>query len=230
MLDTSASSPARSRDAHPGAAPRPSWWSRAVPCGWCGPQVACPLHPGRLQRRTSPTWRWTAGPRGRSRSSLSGPVRRGSPPSAGSASTARPTPASAAVCGAVDVLGRVRAVIDVGTNSVKFHIGERDAAGRWRAIVDRAELTCSASTSSRPNHSRPSCRSGRWPRSPAWPRRPDAIRCGDRRGRHSGAADRRQPRRTSSRPSGNAPGRRHEVILWRGGAGSPTWPCGPASA
>jgi exopolyphosphatase/guanosine-5'-triphosphate,3'-diphosphate pyrophosphatase len=33
------------------------------------------------------------------------------------------------------------AVIDVGTNSVKFHIGERDAAGRWRAIVDRAEMT-----------------------------------------------------------------------------------------
>jgi exopolyphosphatase/guanosine-5'-triphosphate,3'-diphosphate pyrophosphatase len=33
------------------------------------------------------------------------------------------------------------AVIDVGTNSVKFHIGERDTGGRWRAIVDRAELT-----------------------------------------------------------------------------------------
>jgi len=33
------------------------------------------------------------------------------------------------------------AVIDVGTNSVKFHIGERDAAGRWRTIVDRAEIT-----------------------------------------------------------------------------------------
>jgi exopolyphosphatase / guanosine-5'-triphosphate,3'-diphosphate pyrophosphatase len=33
------------------------------------------------------------------------------------------------------------AVIDVGTNSVKFHIGERDADGSWRAIVDRAELT-----------------------------------------------------------------------------------------
>ena len=33
------------------------------------------------------------------------------------------------------------AVIDVGTNSVKFHIGERDAAGAWRAVVDRAELT-----------------------------------------------------------------------------------------
>jgi exopolyphosphatase / guanosine-5'-triphosphate,3'-diphosphate pyrophosphatase len=34
-----------------------------------------------------------------------------------------------------------RAVIDVGTNSVKFHIGERRPGGGWRAIVDRAELT-----------------------------------------------------------------------------------------
>jgi len=33
------------------------------------------------------------------------------------------------------------AVIDAGTNSIKFHIGERDREGRWRAIVDRAELT-----------------------------------------------------------------------------------------
>jgi exopolyphosphatase/guanosine-5'-triphosphate,3'-diphosphate pyrophosphatase len=33
------------------------------------------------------------------------------------------------------------AVIDVGTNSVKFHIGERDGAGRWRTFVDRAEVT-----------------------------------------------------------------------------------------
>ena len=33
------------------------------------------------------------------------------------------------------------AVIDVGTNSVKFHVGERDLAGRWRAVVDRAEMT-----------------------------------------------------------------------------------------
>jgi exopolyphosphatase/guanosine-5'-triphosphate,3'-diphosphate pyrophosphatase len=36
---------------------------------------------------------------------------------------------------------RRHAVIDVGTNSIKFHIGERDAAGGWRAIVDRAEMT-----------------------------------------------------------------------------------------
>ena len=33
------------------------------------------------------------------------------------------------------------AVIDVGTNSVKFHIGERHVDGTWRTVVDRAELT-----------------------------------------------------------------------------------------
>src|SRR5262245_25764538 len=33
------------------------------------------------------------------------------------------------------------AVIDVGTNSVKFHVGERSDAGVWRTVVDRAEIT-----------------------------------------------------------------------------------------
>lgn len=33
------------------------------------------------------------------------------------------------------------AVIDAGTNSIKFHIAERDQAGRWRTLIDRAELT-----------------------------------------------------------------------------------------
>ncbi len=33
------------------------------------------------------------------------------------------------------------AVIDAGTNSIKFHIGERDIEGRWRTVADRAELT-----------------------------------------------------------------------------------------
>ena len=33
------------------------------------------------------------------------------------------------------------AVIDVGTNSIKFHVGERDRDGRWRRVVDRAEMT-----------------------------------------------------------------------------------------
>jgi exopolyphosphatase / guanosine-5'-triphosphate,3'-diphosphate pyrophosphatase len=33
------------------------------------------------------------------------------------------------------------AVIDVGTNSVKFHVGERRADGSWATVVDRAEVT-----------------------------------------------------------------------------------------
>jgi exopolyphosphatase/guanosine-5'-triphosphate,3'-diphosphate pyrophosphatase len=33
------------------------------------------------------------------------------------------------------------AVVDVGTNSVKFHIAERSADGGWQAVVDRAEIT-----------------------------------------------------------------------------------------
>jgi len=33
------------------------------------------------------------------------------------------------------------AVVDVGTNSVKFHIGEHRADGAWKTIVDRSEIT-----------------------------------------------------------------------------------------
>ena len=33
------------------------------------------------------------------------------------------------------------AVIDVGTNSVKFHVGERLADGSWNRVVDRAEMS-----------------------------------------------------------------------------------------
>jgi exopolyphosphatase/guanosine-5'-triphosphate,3'-diphosphate pyrophosphatase len=37
---------------------------------------------------------------------------------------------------------RVRfAVIDVGTNSVKLHVGERRADGSWQTVSDRAEVT-----------------------------------------------------------------------------------------
>lgn len=37
--------------------------------------------------------------------------------------------------------GRRYAVVDVGTNSVKFYLAERTADGEWRTIVDRAEVT-----------------------------------------------------------------------------------------
>jgi len=33
------------------------------------------------------------------------------------------------------------AVIDVGTNSVKFNISERRTDGTWQVLVDRAEIT-----------------------------------------------------------------------------------------
>jgi len=33
------------------------------------------------------------------------------------------------------------AVIDAGTNSIKFHVGEHGIEGKWRTVVDRAELT-----------------------------------------------------------------------------------------
>jgi exopolyphosphatase/guanosine-5'-triphosphate,3'-diphosphate pyrophosphatase len=33
------------------------------------------------------------------------------------------------------------AVIDAGTNSIKFHIAEQGVGGQWRSVVDRAEMT-----------------------------------------------------------------------------------------
>ncbi len=33
------------------------------------------------------------------------------------------------------------AVIDVGTNSIKFHLAEQTPGGRWRTVADRAEIT-----------------------------------------------------------------------------------------
>ena len=33
------------------------------------------------------------------------------------------------------------AVVDVGTNSIKFHVAEQSPEGRWRTVADRAEIT-----------------------------------------------------------------------------------------
>ena len=63
------------------------------------------------------------------------------------------------------------AVIDVGTNSVKFHLGERCADGEWRKLVDRAEMTGSAKASRKPAGSTPGPLSGRSKRSRPWPTR-----------------------------------------------------------
>jgi exopolyphosphatase/guanosine-5'-triphosphate,3'-diphosphate pyrophosphatase len=41
----------------------------------------------------------------------------------------------------VEERGPRYAVIDVGTNSVKFHVAERQPDGGWKPIVDRAEIT-----------------------------------------------------------------------------------------
>jgi exopolyphosphatase / guanosine-5'-triphosphate,3'-diphosphate pyrophosphatase len=41
----------------------------------------------------------------------------------------------------IGVVAERYAMIDIGTNSVKFLVGERARDGSWRAVVDRAELT-----------------------------------------------------------------------------------------
>ena len=84
------------------------------------------------------------------------------------------------------------AVIDAGTNSIKFHIGERDATGTWRTVADRAEVTQlgeGLATSWRHRvgraraHRDRDLRHGRRGEADGRPR--------DRRGRHRRPADRR---------------------------------------
>jgi exopolyphosphatase/guanosine-5'-triphosphate,3'-diphosphate pyrophosphatase len=41
----------------------------------------------------------------------------------------------------IDAEPELYAVLDVGTNSVKLHIGQHVAEGSWRAVVDRSEIT-----------------------------------------------------------------------------------------
>ena len=51
--------------------------------------------------------------------------------------TSYPRGLAALVAGAAPRYG----VIDVGTNSVKFHVGEQRPDGTWRTVADRAEIT-----------------------------------------------------------------------------------------
>jgi exopolyphosphatase / guanosine-5'-triphosphate,3'-diphosphate pyrophosphatase len=50
------------------------------------------------------------------------------------------TPYPAGLVRILDATPERYAVIDVGTNSIKFHLAERSPAG-WRTVVDRAEVT-----------------------------------------------------------------------------------------
>ena len=60
----------------------------------------------------------------------------------GHENTSYPRGLKKVICLSVDSGNAMRrAVIDVGTNSVKFHIGERKADGTWTTVVDRAEVT-----------------------------------------------------------------------------------------
>lgn len=46
-----------------------------------------------------------------------------------------------ALAALIDGVAESYAVVDVGTNSVKFHAAARDPDGRWRTLADRADVT-----------------------------------------------------------------------------------------
>ena len=90
----------------------------------------------------------------------------------------------------------VYAVIDVGTNSVKFHIGERLADGSWRTIVDRAEVTRLGEGIAETGDIAPAAIARTVEAIAGNGRRGTAARGGrGRRRRHHGHAQRRQQRR-----------------------------------
>ncbi len=145
--------------------------------------------PSAAARPRSPTWSRTARPRGPSPSS-----RRMPPPSsrrcARSASRATSTRTTrAALAALLDGEPERYAVIDVGTNSIKFQVAELGADGRFHAVVDRAEVTRLGQGIDAGGRSSPRRSSGPPSRSRAWPTRPTALGVTrDRRGRHGRAA------------------------------------------
>ena len=86
--------------------------------------------------------------------------------------------------------------IDVGTNSVKFHVGERRADGAWTTIVDRAEVTRLGEGLDETGglQDQPMERTVEAIAGMADEARRDGV-AGDRRGRHRRAADRAEQRR-----------------------------------
>ncbi len=122
------------------------------------------------------------------------------------------------------------AVIDVGTNSVKFHVGERAADGEWRTIVDRAEVTRLGEGLDEAGRLEPE----------PMERTIEAIaamaeearrerRRGDRSGRNRRVAPRVQQRELPRRRASSAPASRSRSSPARRRAASPTSPRRPGS-
>ena len=119
------------------------------------------------------------------------------------------------------------AVIDVGTNSVKFHVGERRRRRRVATIVDRAEVTRLGEGLDETGRLEPEPMERTVAAIAAMADGGAASRCrGDRGGRHGRAADRRQQRGVRRRRCGPAaasrsrssPARRRPARLPRGRA------------
>ena len=117
------------------------------------------------------------------------------------------------------------AVIDAGTNSIKFIVAERAAGGGWRTLVDRAEITrLGEGLSRRRRDHRQRARPCRRGRRRHGRRGPAPRRARDRRRRHGRPAhgvERRAGRRRRAR----------EAAVWRSRSSRatrrPGWPSSP---
>ena len=117
------------------------------------------------------------------------------------------------------------AVIDAGTNSIKFHVAERGPSG-WHAVLDRAELTRLGEglEDAGRDLTRGGRAGGRGHRLHGR-RGPVAGRRRDRRGRDGRAADRDERRRGRGRrsPPARASGSRSSRARRRAGSRSSRW-------
>ena len=114
---------------------------RAAP----GPRREGAQAPAALRRsgsawaRSRTSWRTTAGRKpSRSRAKTR---RRSSPPSGSRTRRLGEHELHEGLAALVDGKPARYATIDCGTNSIKFHVAERGAGGKWRTVVDRAEMT-----------------------------------------------------------------------------------------
>ena len=72
------------------------------------------------------------------------------------------------------------ATIDIGTNSIKFHIGERLSDGTWRKVIDRAEVVRLGEGLRETGVFNEQAMARQLPLLPIWPRKRNARRCRSR--------------------------------------------------